>query len=140
MSDGEAIQQLINTYSQAASLGEWDRAVGTYLPEGVWAIPHLSMTLEGAAAIRSALTAFMETMDYVLQMNAPAIIHVEGDRATATSSIREAGKSKGEMHAFEFLGLYEDELVHTAEGWKFARRTFRGIGTSHFPLESGEKH
>jgi len=140
MDDKAAIQELINTYSQAASRGDFDRAVGTYLPDGVWDIPHLSMSLAGREAIHGALTAFIETMDYVLQMNAPALIEVTGDSATATSSIREAGKTAGQMQAFEYLGFYEDELVRSDEGWRFKRRVFRGIGTSHFPLESGEKH
>ncbi|MCB2076691.1 MAG: nuclear transport factor 2 family protein [Novosphingobium sp.] len=140
MQDAYEIQQVINTYSQAASIGDWDRAVGTYLPDGVWAIPHLGMTLDGAEAIRAALVQFMDTMDYVLQLNTPALVTVTGDTARATSSIRESGKTKGKLQAFEYLGMYEDELVRTAQGWRFSERVFRGIGTSHFPMESGEAH
>jgi hypothetical protein len=79
-------------------------------------------------------------MDYVVQLNAPALIEVNGNKATTSSTIRECGKSKGKNEGFEYFGFYLDELVQTPQGWKFARRVFRGIGTSMFPLNSGERH
>jgi ketosteroid isomerase-like protein len=132
--DEAAIQRVISTYSQHASLAEWDAVLALFLPDAVWEIPHLGMTLDGAAAIRGALTGFFAEMDYVLQLNAPAVIDVDGDRAAARSGIREAGKSRGKDEGFEFFGLYDDRLVRTADGWKFAHRTFRGVGTHYFPL------
>jgi uncharacterized protein (TIGR02246 family) len=139
--DEAAIQRLLNTYSQTASSGEWEAAAGTYAEDGVWDIPHLGIRVEGRAEVRRQITEFFDTMmDYVLQINSPALIEVSGDRATARSGIRECGKAKGRMEGFEFLGLYEDELVRTPEGWRFAKRTFRGLGTHYFPLTSGEAH
>jgi len=134
MDDERAIQRLITTYSQTASIGDWDGAVATYLADGVWEIPHLSLRSEGQAAIRGALDAFFATMDYVIQMNAPALIHVSGSTATARSAIRECGKSAGKAEGFEYFGFYQDELVKTAEGWKFKLRVFEGVGTNMFPL------
>ena len=140
MQDEMAIQQLINTYSQYGSIGDWDKAVGTYAPDGVWAIPHLGMRFEGHAAIRQALTDFLATMDYVVQLNSPALIDTAGDKATARSGISENGKVAGKDEGFLFLGFYVDELVRTKEGWKFASRVFEGTGTSLYPLNSGTKH
>jgi hypothetical protein len=140
MQEEYLIQRTLNTYSNAASRGDWDRAVGTYMPNGIWEIPHLSLRFEGHNAIREALQNFMATMDYVVQMNAPALIEIEGMNATAHAAIRECGKSKGKNEGFEFFGFYADELVRTAEGWKFVRRAFQGLGTSRFPLTSGERH
>jgi ketosteroid isomerase-like protein len=140
MSDEAEIQRLINTYSQFASRGDLETAANTWVPEGVWAIPHLGMRLEGRKAVKGALQAFMDTMDYVLQLNSPALIEVNGDAATATTSIRESGKTKGKLEGFDYYGLYEDELVRTPEGWRFTIRTFRGLGSHFFPLTAGEKH
>lgn len=134
MDDERDIQRLLTTYSQTASVADWDGAVGTYLPDGVWTIPHLSLAFEGQEAIRHALEAFFEQMDYVIQMNAPALIHVSGSTATARAAIRECGKSAGKPEGFEFLGFYQDELVKTAEGWRFNSRTFEGVGTNVFGL------
>jgi hypothetical protein len=140
MEEEYLIQRTLNTYSNAASRGDLDVAVGTYLPNGVWEIPHLSLRFEGHKAIRSALENFMATMDYVIQMNAPALIEISGATATAHAAIRECGKSKGKNEGFEYFGFYVDELIRTADGWKFLRRIFQGRGTSLFPLISGERH
>jgi hypothetical protein len=134
------IQKVLTTYSQAASTGDWDAAVGAYLPEGTWAIPHLGMRLKGRAAIREALVSFMSGMDYVIQMNAPAVIQVDGANATARSGIRECGKSKGKDEGFEFLGFYVDRLVRSDDGWQFVERVFEGRGTHYFPLSKAEAH
>lgn len=135
MTDEAAIQRVISTYSQHASLAEWDAVLALFLPDAVWDVPHLGLTFEGHTGIRGALTGFFAEMDYVLQLNAPAVIDVTGDTATARSGIREAGKSRGKDEGFEFFGLYEDRLARTADGaWKFAHRTFRGVGTHYFPL------
>jgi ketosteroid isomerase-like protein len=138
--DHDEIQRLINTYSQLASQGDLKTASETWVPEGVWAIPHFGMRIEGREAIRGTLQSFMDTMEYVLQLNSPALIEVTGDKATASSGIRESGKTKGKMEAFDFLGLYLDELVRTPEGWRFTVRTFKGLGSQTFPLTTGDKH
>ena len=140
MQDEMAIQRLINTYSQYGSLGDWDRAVDTYMPDGIWAIPHLGMRFAGHAAIRQALTDFFATMDYVVQLNSPALIDVWGDTATARSGISENGKVAGKDEGFLYMGFYLDELVRTAQGWKFTSRVFDGSGSSLYPLTSGTPH
>jgi ketosteroid isomerase-like protein len=140
MRDEDGIQRTISQYSLSASRGDWERTVECYVDDGVWEIPHLGMRFEGRAAIREALAGFFGVMDYVVQMHAPAVIDIEGDRATARSLIRECGKSRGLDEAFEFFGTYVDSLVRTGEGWKFARRLFEGQGTHYFPLTRGEAH
>ena len=93
MQDEWAIQRLINTYSHYGSLGDWDKTVGTYAPDGIWEIPHFGMRFEGHAAIRQALTDFFAGMDYVVQLNSPALIDVTGDRATARSNVNDGRKT-----------------------------------------------
>lgn len=137
--DEFAIQKAISLYSQTASLGEWDRVVTAYLPDGTWEIPHLELKFAGQDAIRGALVQFFNAMEYVLQINAPALIEIDGDTAIARSGIRECGKTRGRDEGFEFLGIYADRLVRTADGWKFARRVFEGLGTHYFPLLPAEQ-
>jgi len=138
--DHAAIQRVINTYSQYASKGDWDRVLPLFLPEAVWEIPHLGMKLEGLDAIAATLTMFKGTMDYVLQLNSPALIEVEGDSASATSGIRESGKSAGKDEAFDYFGIYADTFTRTAQGWKFRTRVFEGIGSQTYALTSGVAH
>jgi hypothetical protein len=134
MTEEFSIQQTLSLYSQAASCERWDQAVGTYLPDAVWEVPHLGVKFAGHDAIRGALLQFFSRMEYVLQINTPAVIAVDGTRATAQSGIRECGKFRGREEAFEFLGLYADKLVRTGEGWKFAERVFMLRGQHCFPL------
>lgn len=138
--DEAAIQRIINTYSQYASKGDWDRVLPLFLPEAVWEIPHLGMKLEGIQAIADTLNLFKGTMDYVLQLNSPALIEVDGDNASATSSIRESGKTAGKDEAFDYFGFYADTFTRTADGWKFSTRLFEGLGSQTYALLTGVAH
>jgi hypothetical protein len=134
MSDEIAIQQTLNAYTVGASQADWPQVLSTFLPDGVWEVPSRKVRLQGHEAIQPAMAGFVAQMDYFVQVNAPAMISVDGDRATARSVIRECGKFRGRDEALEVLGVYEDELVRTGQGWKFARRVFRSMGLHSFPL------
>ena len=138
--DEAAIQRVINTYSQYASKGEWDRVLPLFLEAAVWEIPHLGMKLEGRDAIAATLNMFKGTMDYVLQLNSPALIDVKGDSARASSGIRESGKTAGKDESFDYFGIYADTFTRTSEGWKFRTRVFEGIGSQTYALLTGAAH
>jgi hypothetical protein len=134
MTDEFAIQETINRYSEGASRADWDQVLSTYLPNGVWEIPDLKAKFEGHKALREGLMHFAGPMDYIVQLNSPALIKLDGDKATARSVIRECGKFAGRDEALEVLGFYADELVRTVDGWKFKRRRFELRGMHSFPL------
>jgi hypothetical protein len=136
--DELAVQKVINTYAQNTGRGDWAPVVACFVPEASWEIPHLDLKFEGIEAIRGALAMLSGDLEYVLQLNSPALIEIDGDVAQARSGIREAGKRKGHDEGFEFLGIYADTLVRTAQGWKFKRRAFEGIGTQYWPLVPAE--
>ena len=92
MQDEYAIQKLISTYSQNGSLGNWDETVATYLPDGVWEIPHLGVRCEGHDQIRGALTSFFVEMDYVVQMNSTAPVEEKDDTPLASRRLSAAGR------------------------------------------------
>jgi ketosteroid isomerase-like protein len=135
MLDQIAIQQLLNKYTDGCSRADWDQVMATFLPDGIWEVPVLDARFEGHAAIRAAMAGFAGQMAYFVQLNSPATITVEGDKATATSVVRECGKYADRDLAMEVLGTYDDELVRTADGWKFVRRIFRSLGVHHFALQ-----
>lgn len=134
MTDEASIQQTLNRYSTAASRADWDKVLATFTPDAVWDVPDLGARFEGLEAIRSGLLRFSGPMDYIVQLNTPAVIEVDGDTATAQSVIRECGKWSGRDEALEVLGLYADKLVRTAGGWKFVERVFEIRGMHSFPL------
>jgi ketosteroid isomerase-like protein len=134
MLDEIAIQQTLNTYSDGASRADWEQVLSTFMPDGIWEVPALKARFQEHAAIRQVMAGFVAQMDYFVQINSPAIIQVAGDKATARSGIRECGKYTGRDEALEVLGRYDDELVRTADGWKFARRVFHAAGKHTFAL------
>lgn len=124
MIDEVAIQQTISRYNEAASTRDWEGAVATYIPDGVWESAGSGHRFQGPAAIRDALIGFTSALEYVVQVNAPAVISVDGDSAAARSAVRESGKLAGRDEGIEAFGIYIDRLVRTTEGWRFAQRTF----------------
>jgi ketosteroid isomerase-like protein len=140
MSDEIAIQQTLNTYSFNASTGDLEAMVATFADDGAWVVPGAGITCTGHAEILAAAQGITGTIEYMVQMNSPAIIEVSGDTATAKSIIREAGKYAGKDRNLEVLGLYEDELKRTAQGWRFAKRTFTTRGMHDYDTAPPSLH
>jgi ketosteroid isomerase-like protein len=134
MNDHIAIQQTLNRYTEAASRADWNQAAATFLSDGIWEIASFGQKFQGRAAIMEALAGFVAPMDYMVQINAPGVIVVDGDTATVRSAIRECGKFSGKDEALEVLGFYADKLVRTSDGWRFAHRAFEVRGMHRFPL------
>lgn len=140
MSDEIAIQQTLNTYSVSATRGNLEAMVATFAPDGVWEVPGIEARFEGREAILAGASAITGTIEYMVQLNAPAIIEVDGDTATAHSIIRECGKYAGRQACLEVLGLYDDKLVRTADGWRFALRVFTVRGMHDFEVAPPSLH
>ena len=81
------------------------------------------------------MTGLMEPFEFLVQMNAPAIITVDGDSASARSLIRECAKFRGQPGIIDVVGQFNDELRRTPDGWRFAHRTFSIFGT-HLSAET----
>jgi hypothetical protein len=129
MPDEAEIQRLISLYHEGASTYDWDQIVGTFLPDGVWEVPSMGMRCQGHAELREQMPALVSSIEYLVQINAPAIIDVDGDRATARSLIRECAQFRDGGVRMDVVGRFSDELQRTPDGWRFAHRTFTIIGT-----------
>jgi hypothetical protein len=134
MIDEIAIQQTLNRYSEGASRADWKQVMATFTKDATWEIASLRARFQDHAVIQKAMSDFIGQMAYFVQVNSPAIIAVDGDKATARSIIRECGKFADRDEALEILGRYSDELIRTPEGWKFTRRVFEAIGQHRFRL------
>ncbi len=139
MQEEWAIQQVLNVYSQSCSRADWDQVIAQYLPDGIWDIPRVAARFEGHRRIREGLVHFSSSMDYIVQINSPAVITIEGGLATSHCLIRECGKYAGRDEALEVLGAYDDQLQRTAQGWKFMKRICHVYGMHNFPLSRGDQ-
>lgn len=138
MIDQLDIQQTLNRYTEAASRAAWEETWATFVADGIWEIPAFGKKFQGRGPVTDALAGFVAPMEYMVQINAPGVIVVDGAKATARSSIRECGKFAGKAEALEVLGFYADKLVRTADGWKFSHRVFELKGMHRFALLSAE--
>ncbi len=50
-------------------------------------------------------------------------VDVQGDRATATAYLQLWTKGEDGKAALAMTGIYTDELVRTADGWRFSKRS-----------------
>ena len=134
MAEETAIQDVLTAYSQSIGLRDLDMTLGTFMPDGIWELVGLGQQWQGHDAIREALSGIYSGMDYLVQLNAPALIAVSGSTATARYTIRECGRRSGTDQAFEAFGVYFDELAKGADGWKFVRHNFRMLAGQSYPV------
>jgi len=127
--DKVEIQEVLSLYHEAASKFDYEQLAVAFLPDGIWEVPGMGILSEGRDNIRSKMSALMTPIEYLVQINAPAVITVDGDAASARSLIRESAKFRNRPGLVDVVGQYVDELKRTPDGWKFARRTFTIIGT-----------
>ncbi len=118
-SDERAIRNLINAYTDAATRLDAKAGAETYAEDGV--LVANGIELRGRAKIERAFARNYGASDLIFQMIQPGPLEIRGDRAFARSWIRAWNRLKGEVIR-DILGLYQDELIRTAEGWRFARR------------------
>jgi ketosteroid isomerase-like protein len=118
-SDTRAIRNLIDAYTDAASRLDAAAGAATYAEDGV--LVANGVELRGRAKIERAFARNYGASDLIFQMIQPGPLEIRGDRAFTRSWIRAWNRLKGETTR-DIFGLYQDELVRTPEGWRFARR------------------
>ena len=137
MSDKAQIQEVLNIYSDGASRRDFDQVIATFTAEAIWEVADTPHHFVGTDAIMGAFRAFTATTGYLVQMNAPGVIMVDGDRATSRSTIREVGRYSDRDELFDCVGTYFDSLVRTPDGWRFTHRRFVTHGISSWPVLPG---
>jgi uncharacterized protein (TIGR02246 family) len=117
--DHLAIRELTARYNRAFDDVDSEAWADTFTPDGV-------MEYSGGPPIsgRDALIEMSRKTGYgFVHITTDPIIEVDGDRATQSCTLIVANRSKaGDPVAIAMTGRYEDELVRTADGWRFERR------------------
>ena len=87
----------------------------------------------GPAAVEEIFASFLPHMGFVHPMVQTRVLQIDGDKASAETMIQETMLDPA-GNTVMFLALYDDELVRTDKGWKFARRT--GVPRAALGLQS----
>ena len=143
--DKLAIQELISTYSDTASRGDWDTFATLWAPDAVWEVGQpVGSRVEGAEAIIELARGNVDGNDFLIQMAQNTVIRLRpGRTAWATTMIHALAHSEG-RHSVTNYGIYYDDLVELDGRWVFARRMMQpvysetGTFTGSVPLTRDE--
>jgi len=120
-----AITRLAVSYSEAICRGEIDEAVLVYADEGVLSSGTTDDAV-GREAIAARIRSSTADFEFTFQTTHCGLVEVTGDTAWARFPTTEWAKLP-DGRGLQFLGVYEDSLVRTTEGWRFAHRYLDGL-------------
>jgi uncharacterized protein (TIGR02246 family) len=135
-SDQEQIRNLIGTFTDAINRVDAEAFMSVWTPEATWIIdPPTSLTSSDtreviAAGMGQALPALWSS--FIQSINGAAIA-VDGDRATARVYLAEIGIHR-ERGPQRNLGVYDDALERTADGWRFRLRHYHYLYVDDSPI------
>jgi ketosteroid isomerase-like protein len=135
MSERPAIQDCISRYTDAVNRRDWAVFPTIFAADARWQAIGMDIAFDGLEAITRGLSGIVDAMSLFVQMNTPAVIDIDGDRATARSTIYEFGDNQAQGTRFEAYGRYEDELVARDGRWMFTSRRFVRILRKEGPIE-----
>jgi ketosteroid isomerase-like protein len=133
--DRLAIQDLIARYSDAVTRADWHQCEAVFAPDAVWESPNLGLRYDDVASFLDMVRA--STTDVLIQTPHSSVVMLDGDRATATTTIHEMSRGVGSADSalggagaeinFEQWGIYYDDVARLDGEWKFTRRVFVSV-------------
>ncbi|HEY6530752.1 MAG TPA: nuclear transport factor 2 family protein [Acidimicrobiales bacterium] len=126
--DKLAIQEVIATYSDTASRGDWETFATLWAPDAVWEVGQpVGSRVEGAEAIIDVASGNVDDNDFLIQMAQTTVVRLGGDgTAWATTMIHALAHREG-RHSVTNYGIYFDDLVKLDGQWKFSRRLLQPV-------------
>jgi hypothetical protein len=80
----------------------------------------------GREQVVAGIRYLTAALEFLVQTNHAAVVNIDGDCATASSTGQEIFRMRGSTEGMRLFGMYADEIVREGDGaWRFARRTFR---------------
>jgi uncharacterized protein (TIGR02246 family) len=128
------IRELIDRWSDAVNEHDWESLGSCFVEDGVWDVgAPFPFRLEGRDLIRQVVATECEKQEYVLQTAHNVVVKLNGDTATARTTIQEFMRNS-EGAGMQMWGTYYDDVVRTPEGWKFTLRRYRCAIFAPLPL------
>jgi uncharacterized protein (TIGR02246 family) len=127
MSDGLTdqleIRELTARFTDAVNRRAPRDVAALFAEDGEWHVPGVPVA-RGREAVANLLDGLLGNFDRLIQVTHSGHVDLADDAATATWYLSEFAASSASGKAFTFVGTYRDELVRTAEGWRFGTRAF----------------
>jgi ketosteroid isomerase-like protein len=125
--DRTAIGDLVVRASDAVTRGDWDAFESVWADDGVWEESEpMADRLETARGIRDAIAERTASVElFVQKVHGTVATLIDEDHARATSTIEGLARVGGQ--GFRNYGVYYDEVLRTADGWRFAHRFLQNV-------------
>jgi 3-phenylpropionate/cinnamic acid dioxygenase small subunit len=119
------IAEVLVRYATGIDRRDWDLFRSCFAADCVAEYEAIG-TWESADAITDFMVAAHAAMGHTMHRISNIVIdvHADGDRAVTRSSVDGILMASDGQTGFNPIGFYDDELVHTPDGWRIARRTF----------------
>ena len=134
MTDYEEIQNLIARYADAVNRRDFDALAEVFAPDAVWDVTGGTKLRHEGAQVVPGIRKIVEMGSFLVQIHSPAIIQVDGDRATSRLTVLEVGELPNYGMRFEQYGTYDDILRKSEGQWRFAERRFTTLNFKKYPL------
>lgn len=131
-----AISALANGYSDAVNARDWVRYRSCWTDDAVWDLgAPVNQRKVGIEAIMTEVERAVGAMDLFVQMNhATTVLSVDGDVATARSTLNEIGRILpdrrellGGAEGMFILAIYTDVLRRVGGEWRYAERAYQVV-------------
>ncbi len=133
IADRVEIEALRADFTDSSLMRDWDRFAGMFTPDGAWRMPHAGIEFTSRADIRAGVERLRGLWEYFMQTVHRGPIELDGDTATGRTYVEEFGRfHDGTSH--RNYARYHDRYQRTADGWKFAERTYEVLYYDSTPL------
>jgi hypothetical protein len=128
--DRADIVDLALTFSASASKLDATKLSQTFTADGILAgvaklVGQGDIDITSSKSIAGFFDPIFKTLQFVHHTSQVVGLVVTGDKATATTMIIEYARPKEGGKLMLVMGEYDDTLVRTSAGWRFARRELR---------------
>jgi hypothetical protein len=130
--DAEQIRNLVARAADATCRRDPDQWVDTWAEDGIWQLSGES--IQGREELRGRWIAGMAKFPYVALLVFNSEVIVKDSTGTGSWYILELNRNVADETRM-MVGNYTDEYVRTAEGWRFARRSYQRMYLG--PLDPG---
>jgi hypothetical protein len=136
MTDYEEIQNLVARYADAVTRRDFDALAAVFSPDAVWDVTGGTMLRFEGADLVPGIRGVVEKSNFLAQVHSPAIVEIDGDRASSRVTALEVGEIQAYGLRFEQFGVYEDSLRKIDGRWLFTERRFKALNFNKQQLPS----
>ena len=128
--DEHAVQAVLHRYATALDTRDWEKLRTCFAPDVVASYESIG-ELHGYEAVERLCRRVLEPLAATQHVVSNVEVSVDGDGATARCNLQSTHvRATPDGDNFVVAGVYTDELVRTAEGWRIVRRSLRRVWTT----------